>query len=333
MGRKMQHVKKIAITGGSGQIVYSLAFRIANGDLFGPHQRVQLHLCDLPEMQEVLKGVAMELSDCAFPLLHRVEIGSDLEKMFNGIDLALLVGAKPRTKGMERKDLLRENAEIFVSVGKALNSAADKNCKVLVVGNPCNTNCLIALQHAPMLNPRNFHAMMRLDENRAKALLAQKAHVTVDQLRRVVVWGNHSLTQVPDYHNAWIGKKRVEESIEIDWLQQEFIQSVQQRGAAILAARGKSSAASAANALVDAAKALYFPTPKGECFTSAVLSDGNPYGIVERIIFGFPMRTLENGTQEIVEDFEWDYFMKEKIALTQNELLEEKKGVETLLRG
>lgn len=324
-------MKKIAITGGAGQIVYSLVFRIANGELFGPREKVEIHLCDLAEMQEDLRGIAMELTDCAFPLLHKIQIGSDLEKMFDQIDLALLVGAKPRSKGMERKDLLRENAEIFVAVGKALNKAAKKSCKVIVVGNPCNTNCLIALHHAPSLDPHNFHAMMRLDENRAKAILAEKTHSQVEQLKKVVVWGNHSLTQVPDYHNAWLGKKRIEECIELSWLQQEFIQNVQQRGAAILAARGKSSAASAANALIDATKALYFPTPEGECYTSAVLSDGNPYGIAENIIFGFPMRTLAEGSQEIIKGFEWDYFMKEKIVLTQNELLEEKKGVEFLL--
>lgn len=329
----MQKVKKIAITGGAGQIVYSLAFRIANGDLFGKDQKIELRLCDLPEMINDVKGVAMELEDCAFPLLHRIEVGSDLEKMFDQIDLALLVGAKPRAKGMERKDLLLENGAIFVKVGKALDAAANKNCTVIVVGNPCNTNCLIAQHHAPSLPPRNFHAMMRLDENRAKALLAQKAGQEVKEIQNIAIWGNHSLTQVPDYYNGWIGTKRVREAFDLTWLQQEFIQNVQQRGAAILAARGKSSAASAASALIDATKDLYFPTPKGKCYTSAVLSDQNTYGIAEGIIFGFPMRTKEDGSQEILENFEWDYFMKEKIALTQVELLEERKGVEHLLRG
>lgn len=329
-------VKKIAVTGGSGQIAYSLLFRIAAGDVFGPNQPISLHIRDLDIMLPQLEGIAMELEDCAFPLLHEVKIGSDPEEMFEGIDAAFLVGAKPRGPGMERKDLLQENGKIFALEGKALNNSASKDVKVLVVGNPCNTNALIALHHAPKLNPRNFHAMMRLDQNRALGLLAKKAGALVSEVSNVIIWGNHSATQVPDATHAKIKGKRALEILESKgvqkgWLEGEFMTTVQKRGAAVIAARGKSSAASAANAAIDAMRSLYIPTPEGQWFVTAVSAQGNPYGVDESLIFGFPCKSRGDGSYEIVMGLSQDSFIKEKIAATEKELLEEKMMIKELL--
>lgn len=324
-------MKKVVVTGGGGHIAYSLLFRIANGDLFGKEQKIELHICDLPEMISVLEGVAMELEDSAFPLLQKVKIGHDLPTMFDGVELALLVGAKPRGKGMERADLLQQNGKIFVATGRALNEAARADAKVVVVGNPCNTNCLLAMHHAPRLSRKNFHAMMRLDQNRATALLAEKAGCTIDEVERVCIWGNHSATQVPDYTHIEIGRKRAIEVIgDMNWLQQEFIEKVQKRGAEIIAKRGLSSAASAASSLIDAVRSLYEPTLGNHWYTSAVCTDENPYGIEENLIFGFPLRTNRDGSYEIVKGLEWDFFIKERIAVTQKELLDERKCVAEL---
>lgn len=324
-------LKRIVITGGAGQIAYSLLFRIASGEVFGDKQKIALHILELPDVIKALEGVVMELDDCSFPLLEEVHIGSDPHTLFKNIDLALLVGAKPRGPGMERKDLLAENAKIFIEQGKALNHAA-KDAKVLVVGNPCNTNCLIAMKHASKLPKENFFAMTRLDENRARSMLAKKAGVSVKDVEDVCVWGNHSATQVPDFFNAKICKQPVTDVIkDKNWLENDFIPKVQKRGAEVIAARGKSSAGSAANAIIDAAKSLCTPTKNNEFYSMSLLSDGNPYSIKEGIIFSFPCKTLTNGKVEVVKGLQLNPFLKEKIALTEKELLEEKQLISHLL--
>lgn len=321
---------RIAVTGGAGQIAYSLLFRIAAGEMFGAEQPVALHILEVPEALEALKGVKMELDDCAFPLLKEIRIGSDARAVFQDIDYAILVGAKPRGPGMERGDLLAENSKIFVGQGQALNEVANPNVKVLVVGNPCNTNCLITMKNAPKIPKENFHAMTRLDQNRAQFQLAAKSGVAVTDVTRVTIWGNHSATQVPDFFNAQIGGRAATETIkDTSWLEGEFIQTVQKRGAEIIAARGKSSAASAANAIIDAIKAITTPTPPGEWFSSAVFSGGNPYGIDEDLIFSFPCRSHGNGAYEIVKDVPLNDFLKERIAKTEKELKEERDLVKT----
>lgn len=327
-------MKRIAVTGAAGAIAYSLLFRLANGDLFGPNEKIALNLLDIKEMYPALQGVAMELEDCAFPLLSEIKITADPGAAFNGVDVAFLVGAKPRGPGMERGDLLKDNAKIFVEQGRALNEGASRKVRVLVVGNPCNTNCLIAMHNAPNLPRKNFHAMMRLDQNRSAALLAKKANVLVEKVTRMCVWGNHSATQVPDFTNAYISDKKALDVIhDRHWLQEEFITTVQKRGAAIIAARGKSSAASAASAAIDAMRALFVSTKENDFFTSAVFSDNNPYGIENGLIFGFPCRSRGDGNYEIVSDLELDFFIKERMTLTQKELIEERKCVEHLFKG
>jgi malate dehydrogenase len=327
-------MKRIAVTGASGHIAYSFVFRAAHGDLFGKEEPIALHLYDIPGTERAMEGLAMELEDCAFPLLKEIKRGCDLYTLFEGIDLALLIGAKPRTAGMERGDLLLENGKIFVDQGKALNEVAKKDVKVIVVGNPCNTNCLIAMHQAPTLDRKNFHAMMRLDQNRAIAQLAKKGGVGVAEVERMTIWGNHSSTQVPDFIQARINKKSVLEVIQDrEWLQNEFIENIQKRGSYIIEARGSSSAASAANALVDAVRSLYIPTPRDDWFTTAVCSDYNPYGIEKNLIFGFPCRSKGDGNYEIISDLSLDFFVKEKIAITQGELISERECVRNYLYG
>ena len=324
-------MKRIAVTGAAGQIAYSLFFRLAQGDLFEKKEPIALYLCDLPGTEAAMEGIAMELDDCAFPLLKEIRFGTDPFQMFKDIDLALLVGAKARGPGMERGDLLKDNGKIFVEQGRALNESAKKQVRVFVVGNPCNTNCLIAMNHAPDISRKNFHAMMRLDQNRAVAQLAKKAQVPVEELTCMTIWGNHSTTQIPDFSNAKIRGKPVEDVIQDRrWLQEEFFDIVQKRGAQIIKARGKSSAASAANALIDSVKSLYTPTPEGDWFTSAVCTDHNPYGIEKNLIFGFPCRSKGDGDYEIVSNVPWDFFLKEKIAITQKELISERECVQEL---
>lgn len=326
-------VKRVAVTGGAGQIAYQLLFRIAAGDLLGKDQPIALHILELPEAMDALKGVAMELDDCAFPLLKEIRIGSNASEIFRDIDYALLVGAKPRSAGMERGDLLSENGKIFIEQGKALDKGANDNVKVLLVGNPANTNCLIAMHHAPRIPRKNFHSMMRLDQNRAIYQLAKKANVDVTSVQSVAVWGNHSATQVPDYYHARINGTPVVDHIkDTSWLQGEFMSNVQKRGAAIIAARGKSSAASAASAAIDAIKALLVPTPPGEWFSSGVSSDGNSYGVKDNLIFSFPCRSKGDGNYEIVQGLEWPDFLREKILLSEKELLEEKDFVKEILK-
>lgn len=318
-------LKRVLVTGGAGQIAYSLLFRIAAGELLGKDQPIALHVLEIPEACAALEGVKMELEDCAFPLLKEIHVGSDPLEIFRGVHYALLVGAKPRGPGMERGDLLNENGKIFVTQGKALNEVADRNVKVLVVGNPCNTNCLIAMRNAPKIPSGNFHAMMMLDQNRATSQLAHKAGISVQKISHMAVWGNHSSTQVPDFFNAQIaGAPVIDKISDKNWLENEFITNVQKRGAAIIAARGKSSAASAANAIIDAIHAINRPTPSGEWYSSGVLSDGNPYGIEEGIIFSFPCRTLEDGTVEIVHGLSLNEFLRNKIKITEKELVEER---------
>jgi malate dehydrogenase len=273
----MDHIKRIGISGGAGQIAYSLLFRLAAGELFGPDQPIALHLLEVPEALDGLKGVVMELEDCAFPLLSEIKIGSDPSQVFAGVDTIFLIGAKPRGPGMERKDLLSDNGKIFVGQGKAIGAAAAKDAVILVVGNPCNTNCLIAQAQSKR---SGFFAMTMLDQNRATSLLAQKAAVPVTAVTNMTIWGNHSSTQVPDFINARIKGKPVLETIkDRNGLKGSSFHKFKNGELQSLPARGKSSAASAANAALDAMKALYHPTPAGEWFSMSLLSDGNPYGI------------------------------------------------------
>ncbi len=327
-------LKRVAVTGGAGQIAYNLLFRIAAGEMLGYDQPITLHILEIPDMLKPLEGVKMELEDCAFPLLKEIHIGSDPAAIFEGVHYALLVGAKPRGPGMERGDLLHENGQIFVKKGKALNESADKNVKVLVVGNPCNTNCLIAMQNAPRIPKGNFHAMTRLDQNRAAYQLASKAKVGVSDVSHVVIWGNHSSTQVPDFVHAKIkGKPAVEVIQDIHWLEGEFISLIQKRGAAVIAARGKSSAASAASAAIEAIRSIVIPTPQGHWFSSGVCSDGNPYGIEENLIFSFPCRSKGDGDWEIIPNLQLNNFLKEKIKLTEKELMDEREIVFNMSRN
>lgn len=324
----VKSIKRVVVTGGAGQIAYNLLFRIASGELFGNDQPIALHILEIPEALKSLEGVKMELEDCAFPLLREIQIGTDPYQLFGDVHYALLVGSKPRGPGMERGELLTENGRIFVEQGKALNASANADVKVLVVGNPCNTNCLIAMKNAPKIPRENFHAMTRLDQNRAAASLASHAGVEVAAISNMAIWGNHSATQVPDFYHARIaGKKLLEVIKDEEWLKTDFIKGVQQRGAAIIAARGKSSAASAANALIDAAKSLISPTPAGQWYSSAIYSSQNPYGIDKDLIFSFPCRTTAAGKCEIVEGLDLNPFLTEKIRLTEKELIEERNIV------
>lgn len=321
---------RIAVTGGAGQIAYSLLFRIGAGELFG-QRPIALHILEVPEVLHALEGVKMELQDCAFPNLVEIQIGSDPYKVFEGIEWAFLVGAKPRGPGMERKDLLQDNGKIFQEQGKALSKSASKNVRVLVVGNPCNTNCLIAIHNAKNISPTQFHAMTMLDQNRAQALLAEKARVPVSKISNVTIWGNHSTTQVPDYVHAKIEGKALLDVIQDEaWLQSEFMKKVQNRGAEIIKARGKSSAASAASSALDAMKALIAPTKKGNWFSSAVYSAHNSYGIDKDLVFSFPCVSNKMGEWQEVSGIEWTNFLREKIRASEKELIDERSLVKEL---
>ncbi len=324
-------MKRIAVTGAAGQIAYSLLFRIAAGELLGKNQPIALHLLDLPVAKEGLIGLKMELDDCAFPLLKEIKVAHDPEEAFGDVDYAFLVGAKPRGPGMERKDLLADNGKIFVEQGRALNRSAKKSTRVLVVGNPCNTNCLIALHHAKELPKEHFFAMTRLDQNRAVYQLALKANVQIQEVSNVAIWGNHSSTQVPDFVNAAIHGKSAAEVLDRKWLESQFILGIQKRGAEVIAARGKSSAASAANAAIEAMKSIVELTPHGTWYSSGIYSQNNPYGIADDLVFSFPCRTSASGEVEIVKGLKIDSFLKEKIELTQKELMEERDLIRELL--
>ncbi|MES2344592.1 MAG: malate dehydrogenase [Chlamydiota bacterium] len=325
-------VKRVAVTGGAGQIAYSILFRIASGDFLGKDQPIALHILEVSEALESLKGVLMELEDCAFPLIQEIVIGSDPFQVFKDVNYAFLIGAKPRGPGMERKDLLLDNGKIFINQGKALDEVAARDVLVLVVGNPCNTNCLIAAHHAPRLSSKRFFAMTRLDQNRAVSMLAKKGGVAIVDVDHMTIWGNHSSTQVPDFLNARMKSKSLLDVIHDEkWLQDVFIPGVQKRGAAVIAARGKSSAASAANAALDAMRSLVFETASDEWFSMGIASEGNPYGIKDGIVFSFPCRSKGNGKLEIVKGLRIDDFLKEKIVATEKELLEERELIANLL--
>ncbi|NQZ58461.1 MAG: malate dehydrogenase [Lentisphaeraceae bacterium] len=328
----MSNPIRVAVTGGAGQINYNLLFRIANGDLFGPNQPVALNILELPVAMQALNGVVMELDDCAFPLLTDIVATDDINVAMKDVNWVLCVGSKPRGPGMERGDLIKENGPIFTSTGKAINDNAADDVRVVVVGNPCNTNCLIAMNNAPDIANDRFTAMTRLDQNRAMTQLAQKTNATVNDVKNMIIWGNHSATQVPDYKNVTInGKSPVENGIDLDFLQGEFVSTVAKRGAAIIAARGKSSAASAANGAIDHVRSLVNPTPAGEAFSMCVPSDGNPYGIEDGLIFSFPCRSNGDGNWEIVPGFEFDEFLAEKVKATEAELKSEKEVISALL--
>ncbi len=328
----MARTVRVAVTGAAGQIGYALLPRLASGEVFGHDTRVSLNLLEITPALPAVEGVVMELDDCAFPLLDDVVVTDKADVAFDSVNWAILVGAKPRGKGMERGDLIKENGPIFVGQGEGLARAAD-DVRTLVVGNPANTNCLIAMSHAAKAGvPRDrFHAMTRLDQNRAQVQLAQKAGKKVTDVRNMTIWGNHSATQYPDAENARIeGKPCASVIDDTEWLQGEFIDVVQQRGAAVIAARGLSSAASAANAALDHVKSVEAATPAGDWFSAGVVSDGS-YGIQEGLIFSFPVTSDGKGNWSIVENIELSDFAKDKIELTEKELAEEKSVVSDLL--
>src|SRR6266446_4843412 len=326
----MKSPLKIAVTGAAGQIGYSLIFRIASGEMFGPDQPLALYLIEIPNALGALEGVVMELHDCAFPLLQSIVPTADLDEGFRDVSWALLVGSIPRKAGMERADLLGINGKIFIGQGKAIEKNAAADVRILVIGNPCNTNCLIAMNNAKSIPRDRWFAMMRLDENRAKAQLAQKAGVEVTDISNVTIWGNHSATQYPDFYNAKIkGRSAAEVIGDEAWLKETFISAVQQRGAAIIKARGSSSAGSAANAIVDTVRSLTTDTAEGDWHSVAVCSDGS-YGVEEGLICSFPVRT-RSGKWEIVQDVPLNEFGRAKTDASVAELKEEKALVSELI--
>lgn len=321
----------VSITGAAGQIGYALLFRIASGAMFGPDQKVKLRLIEIEPAMKALEGTVMELDDCAFPLLEGIEATSDLNVGFDGANWSLLVGSVPRKKGMERKDLLGINGKIFTGQGQAIAKNAASDVRTLVVGNPCNTNALIAMNAATGIPNEQFFAMTRLDENRAKSQLAQKAGVHHSLVKNMTIWGNHSATQYPDFTNATIdGKNATEVISDRNWLEETFIPTVQKRGAAIIEARGASSAASAANGIVDSVKSIVTPTPQGDWYSVAQCSKGE-YGVDAGLISSFPTRTNADGSLEIVEGLELDAFSHQKHMASVQELREEKEAVADLL--
>ncbi|WP_066964573.1 malate dehydrogenase [Microbulbifer sp. Q7] len=320
---------RVAVTGAAGQISYSLLFRIASGEMLGKDQPVILQLLEITPALEALKGVAMELEDCAFPLLAGIVQSDDATVAFKDAEYALLVGARPRGPGMERKDLLEANAAIFSAQGKALNDVAARNVKVLVVGNPANTNALIAQRNAPDLDPRNFTAMTRLDHNRALTQLANKTGSTVNDITHMTIWGNHSATQYPDLHQAKVNGEDAMGKVEQEWYESDFIPTVQQRGAAIIKARGASSAASAANAAIDHMRDWALGSAEGDWTSMGVYSDGS-YGIQKGLIYSFPV-VCKNGDWEIVQGVDINDFSREKMTATETELAEERDAVAHLL--
>jgi malate dehydrogenase len=321
---------KVAVTGAAGQIGYALLFRIASGEMFGPEQPVALHLIEIPAALNALEGVVMELHDCAFPLMQSIVPTADLDEGFRDINWALLVGSVPRKAGMERKDLLGINGKIFVGQGQAIERNGNANVRVLVVGNPCNTNCLIAMNNAKEIPRDRWFAMTRLDENRARAQLAHKAGVEITRVSNMAIWGNHSATQYPDFYNAKIDNKPADKVIgDEKWLKEDFIAAVQQRGAAIIKARGLSSAASAANAVVDTVRSLTNDTPANDWHSVALCSDGS-YGVEKDLISSFPVR-VRGGKLEIVQNLPVNDFSRDKIDKSVGELKEEKSLVKDLL--
>ena len=322
---------RVAVTGAAGQIGYSILFRIASGEVFGKNQKVRLSLIELPQAIKAAEGTAMELEDCAFGALDGIDIHDNPNDGFKGVNWALMIGSKPRGPGMERNDLIKENGPIFTSQGKALAGAAS-DVRAVVVGNPCNTNALIAMHNCKEVEATRFSAMTMLDENRAKSQLAIKAGVPVEKVKNLIVWGNHSSTMYPDFEGAAIDGKALPEIItDTAWLQSDFLTTVQKRGAAIIEARGKSSAASAASSCIDHVMKFANKTPAGEYFSAAVPSDGSAYGIPAGLIFSFPIRSNGDGSYEIVKDLPLSDFARGKIKLSTDELLQEREVIKDLL--
>jgi malate dehydrogenase len=319
----------VAITGAAGQIGYALAFRVASGAMLGPDQPVNLHLLEITPALPQLAGVVMELSDCAFPTLNRIVATDDARVAFKDLHVGLLVGARPRGPGMERKDLLLANAQIFSAQGKALNEVASRDVRVLVVGNPANTNALIALKNAPSLNPKCFTAMTRLDHNRALSQLAEKTGRHVNDIQKMIIWGNHSATQYPDISHCLVAGKAAKSLVDQAWIEKDFIPTVQQRGAAVIKARGASSAASAASAAIDHIRDWVKGSPNGDFLSMAIPADGS-YGIPEGVIYSYPV-VCRNGQYEIVQGLSIDEFSRQRMDATHAELLEERDGVKDLL--
>ena len=326
----MKQPVRVAVTGAAGQISYALLFRIASGSMLGPDQPVILQLLEITPAMGALEGVVMELNDCAFPLLQDIVISDDAEVAFKDADYALLVGARPRGPGMERKDLLEANAAIFSVQGKAMNKVANRDIKVLVVGNPANTNALIASANAPDIDPAQFTAMTRLDHNRALSQLAEKTASHSSKINRMTIWGNHSNTQYPDISNAVVDGKSASDLVDQTWLESDFIPTVQERGAAIIKARGASSAASAGAAAIDHMRTWALGTDEGDWVSMAIPSDGS-YGIEPGIIYSYPV-TCKDGKYEIVQGLEISEFSRERMEATENELREERAAVEHLLK-
>ncbi|NHD15678.1 MULTISPECIES: malate dehydrogenase [Actinopolyspora] len=318
----------VTVTGAAGQIGYALLFRLASGQLIGPDTPIKLKLLEIPQAVKAAEGTAMELTDCAFPLLHSIDVTDDTREAFDGTNIGLLVGARPRAKGMERGDLLEANGGIFKPQGEAINDHAAEDVRVLVVGNPANTNALIAQSHAPDVPAERFTAMTRLDHNRAQAQLAAKLGVGVDEIRRLAIWGNHSATQYPDLFHTEVGGKVAADLVERDWMRDEFIPTVAKRGAAIIDARGASSAASAANAAIDHVHTWVNGTAEGDWTSAGVVSDGS-YGVPEGLISSFPV-TARNGRYEIVRGLDIDEFSRERIDASVQELVEERDTVRGL---
>jgi len=322
-------IKTITITGAAGQIGYQLAFRIASGQVLGPGEKINLKLLEIPAVLTALNGVAMELADCAFPCLEAITVTDDASIAFQDCDYAFLVGAKPRGPGMERSDLLIGNAGIFSIQGQAINACASRGVKVLVVGNPANTNALITMANAPEINPGAFTAMMRLDHNRALAQLAAKTDAQVSKIKKLTVWGNHSTTQYPDIHHATVNDQPAVDLVSLDWMKNTFIPNVQQRGAEIIQARGLSSAASAASAAIDQVKNWIFGSANNDWVSMAIPSDGS-YGISEGVIYSFPV-VCKDGAYEIVQGLEMNEFSEDCLRASEAELLAERKAIEHLL--
>ena len=325
----MKPVVRVAVTGAAGQIGYALLFRIASGAMLGPQQAVELRLLEIPQGMKALEGVVMELNDGAFPLLRAITATDDPNVAFEGADIAMLVGSRPRGPGMERKDLLEANGAIFTVQGKALNDHAARGVKVLVVGNPANTNCLIAMRNAPDLAPEQFSAMMRLDHNRAISQLAATTEAATGEIARMIVWGNHSATQVPDLTHATVAGRPASELVDEAWVRDTFIPTVQQRGAAIIAARGASSAASAASAAIDHVRDWVHGTKDGDWVSMAIPGTGD-YGVGEGLVFSYPV-TIRDGTVRVVDGLSIADDVRARMQATEQELIEERSAVEHLL--
>ncbi len=324
---------RVAVTGAAGQIGYSLLYRLVNGEAFGPDQPIILQLLEIPQAQEALRGVIMELDDCAFPLLHDVVATDDPNVAFRDANWAILVGGKPRGKGMERADVIKDNAPIFVTQGRAINDHAASDIRVLVVANPCNTNALIAMHSAPDVPADRWMAMTRLDQNRAKTQIAKKAGVPVSAVTNLAVWGNHSPTMFPDFEHALInGKPALDVIADRAWFEGDFLKIVQQRGKEIINARGKSSAASAANAAVNHIQSLLTPTPDGDWFSGAILSDGNPYDVPDGLLYSFPLRSTGDGSVAVVGGLELSDYARQKLRVSAEELQTEREAVRDLLK-